>query len=151
MKLIFDLKDKQNINIINEEDGRICGRIFSPSGTSRDKKDGIQICGFSFAHTHWSCGVIGDNNGKPTQDIQLSFKDFKPNTSIDMKGKSFGTRNLAIFDKKGCDRCFHWRDKFGNCKCSELKVHRKYEDIAKWEKRRKNYENKEKIVGALED
>lgn len=149
MKLIFELKDKQQINIINEKNGRIVGRIFTPSGTSRDKKDGIQICGFSFAHTHWGCGIIGDNEGHPLQDIQLLFKDFKSKTGEDMKGVCFGTKNHPIMDKEGCDRCFHWRDAFGNCKCSELKVHRRYEDIKKWEKRRKNYETKEKIIKGL--
>ena len=51
-----------------------------------------------------------------------------------MKGLSFGTINLPIMEKRGCDRCYHWEDELGNCKCSELKVHKRFEDIAKWEK-----------------
>lgn len=147
----FKLKDKKHINIINKRDGRIIGRIFTPSGTGEKIKDAIQVCGFSRAFELWSCGVIGDNEGKPLQDIQLLFKDFKSKTGSDMKGKSFGTRNLSIMEKEGCDRCFYRKDKFGNCKCSELKVFRRYKDIAKWEKRKRNYENKEKILDALED
>ena len=143
MKLKFKLKDKKHINIINEEDGRIVGRIFTPSGTGEVIEDAIQICGFSRAFELWGCGVVGDDKGLPLQDIQLLFKDFKSKKGSKMRGLSFGAGNLPIIDKKGCDRCFHWRDKFGNCKCSGLKVHRKFEDIEKWEKRRKNYENKE--------
>lgn len=145
MKLKFDLKDEKHINIINEEDGRICGRIFTPSGTGEVIGDAIQICGFSRAFELWSCGVIGDNNGNPLQDIQLLFKNFKSKTGKDMKGLSFGAKN----DIDSCWRCFYKKDKFGNCKCSELKVHRRFEDIEKWEKRRKNYENKENIVSKL--
>ncbi len=147
----FELKDKKHINIINKRDGRIIGQIFTPSGTGEKIKDAIQVCGFSRAFEHWSCGIIGDNNGKPLQDIQLLFKDFKSNTGSDMKGVCFGTTNLSIMNKEGCDRCFQKKDKFGNCKCSEFKIHRHYEDIEKWEKRKKNYETKEKILEALED
>ncbi len=149
MKLKFDLKDKKHINIINEEDGRIVGRIFTPSGTMEKIEDAIQICGFSRAFELWSCGVIGDNKGYPLQDIQLLFKDFKSEIGQDMKGISFGARNLSILNKGGCDKCFHWKDEFGNCKCSELKVHKRYGDIKKWENRRKNYETKEKIIKRL--
>lgn len=143
MKLKFELKDNENINIINEEDGRIIGRIFTPSGTSRDIPNAIQICGFSRAFELWGCGVIGDNNSQPTQDIQLLFKDFK--SKNDMNGKSFGTRT-----NNDCWRCFHKKDDAGNCKCSELKIFRRYEDIEKYEKRRKNYENKLKLLRSLE-
>ena len=149
MDLKFELKDKKHIDIINEKDGRIVGRIFTPSGTGEVIKDAIQICGFSRAFELWGCGEMGDNKGESLQDIQLLFKDFKSKINIDMKGISFGTKNLPIMNKDGCERCFHWRDEFGNCKCSELKVHKRYEDIEKWEKRRKNYETKEKIVKNL--
>ena len=151
MKLKFDLKDKKNINIINEEDGRIVGRIFTPSGTIKDKSDSIQICGFSRAFELWSCGVMGDNKGHPLQDIQLLFKDFKSKTGQDMKGISFGAKNLSLLNKDGCDRCFYKKDDFGNCKCSELKVHKRYENIKKWENRRKNYETKEKIIKKIKN
>lgn len=147
MKLKFDLKDKQNVNIINEEDGRIVGRIFTPSGTGRDKPDAIQVCGFSRAFEFWGCGGFGDNEGKPLQDIQLLFKDFKSKTGTNMKGNGFASKP-SIMNKNGCDRCFHWKDNAGNCKCPELKVFRRFEDIAKYEKRRKSYEQK---VGILEN
>ena len=155
MKLKFDLKNKKHINIINEEDGRIVGRIYTPSGTGEDVEDAIQICGFSRAFELWGCGVFGDNKGEALQNIQLLFKDFKSKTvggmNKDMSGVSFGAKNLPIMNKDGCERCFHWKDNFGNCKCSELKVHKRYEDIEKWEKRRKKYERKEKIIESLED
>lgn len=80
MKLKFELKDKQHINIINEKDGRICGRIFTPSGTGEVVKDAIQICGFSRAFELWGCGVIGNDKEFPLQDIQLLFEDFKSKT-----------------------------------------------------------------------
>jgi len=149
MKLKFKLKDNKHINIINEKDGRIVGSVFTPSGTSEDKPDAIQVCGFSRAFEFWGCGIFGDNEGKSTQDIQLLFKDFKSKTGKDMKGLSFRPKKLPIIDKKGCDRCFHWKDEFGNCKCSEFKVHRKYEDIERWEKRKKRYETKVKIIKEL--
>jgi len=149
MKLKFDLKDNKHINIINEEDGRIVGRIYTPSGTGEYIENAIQVCGFSRAFELWGCGVFGDDKGKALQDIQLSFKDFKSKTRKDMKGVNFGTKDIPIMNKDGCDRCFHWKDEFGNCKCSELKVHRKYKDIEKWETRRKKYETKEKIIKEL--
>lgn len=62
-----------------------------------------------------------------------------------MKGIYFGAKNVL----EDCGRCFNKKDKFGNCKCSELKVLRRYKDVEKWEKRRKNYETKEKIIGGL--
>ena len=151
MKLKFKLKDEKHINIINGEDGRIVGRIYTPSGTGEVIEDAIQICGFSRAFELWSCGRIGDEKGNALQDIQLLFKDFKSKTQQDMNGICFGTSNLSIINKDGCDRCFHWRDEFGNCNCSELKVHRRYGDIAKWEKRKKHYETKEKIIKELGD
>lgn len=151
MKLIFELTDNQHMNIINEEDGRIVGRVFTPSGTSRDKPDAIQICGFSRAFEIWGCGVMGDNKGNALQDIQLLFKDFKSRTGEDMKGKSFGLSNIPIMNKEGCDRCFHWRDKVGNCKCPELKVFRRFGDIEKYEKRRKLYEKKVDILDKLNE
>lgn len=149
MKLKFDLKDERHINIINKEDGRIVGRIFTPSGTGEVIENAIQVCGFSRAFELWGCGVIGDNEKKPLQDIQLLFKDFKSKTGANMEGVSFYASDKAILVKNGCDRCFHFKDEFGNCKCSELKVHRKFKDIEKWEKRRKDYEMKNKIVRSL--
>ncbi len=149
MKLKFELKGKEKVNIINEEDGRVIGRIFTPSGTMKDKPDAIQICGFSRAFELWGCGVIGDNNGVPTQDIQLLFKDFKTDTGRDMKGLSFGTTNTSLMNNEGCDRCFHKRDSLGVCNCSELKVFRRYKDIAKYENRRKSYEEKVNIIKNL--
>ena len=151
MKIKFELKGKEEVKIINEEDGRVIGRVFIPSETMKDKPNVIQICGFSRAFELWGCGVIGDNNGVPTQDIQLLFKDFKSNTGKDnMEGLSFGAKNILIMDKRGCDRCFNKRDSLGNCKCSELKVFRKYKDIEKYENRRKKYEEKRKILKNLE-
>jgi len=151
MKLKFVLKDKKHINIINEDDGRIVGRIFTPSGTGEKIEEAIQICGFSRAFELWGCAVMGDNDGKPLQDIQLLFKDFKSKKGEDMRGIGFGVSNIPIIDKNGCDRCFNWRDEFGNCKCSELKVHRRYKDIKKWENRIEKYKMKEKIIKGLKN
>ncbi len=151
MKLKFKLKDKKHINIINEDDGRIVGEIFTPSGTGEKIEDAIQVCGFSRAFELWGCGRIGDNKGSSLQDIQLLFKNFKSNTGSKMRNVCFGAKNLPVMDKKGCDRCFHWKDKEGNCKCSELKVFKRYKDIAKYEKRRESYERKINILGNLED
>ena len=89
MKLKFDLKDERHINIINKEDGRIVGRIFTPSGTGEVIENAIQVCGFSRAFELWGCGVIGDNEKKPLQDIQLLFKDFKSKTGANMEGWIF--------------------------------------------------------------
>ena len=67
-----------------------------------------------------------------------------------MKGNSFMASNKSVIDRNGCDRCFHFKDEFGNCKCSELKVHRRFGDIEKWEKKREIYETKEKMIKELE-
>lgn len=119
MKLKFDLKDKKNINIINEKDGRIVGRIFTPSGTGRDRPNSIQICGFSELFDFWSCGVFFDKNKNPTKDVQLMFDEdshFNPN--------AFSKYNMV----KDCGRCFYPKDK---CKCDEFKSDLRYEQVTK--------------------
>lgn len=164
MKLKFRLVNEQDMRIINEEDDREIGRVFTPSGTSYDKIDAIQVCGFSRAFELWGCGAFADNGRDALQDIQLLFKDFKPEkqeqmdtivlpdkTGKDKHYKRFSPKNMPIIDKEGCDRCFHWKDKAGNCKCSELKVFRKYEDIAKYENRRKTYETKVQVLDKLKE
>ena len=146
----FSAEDTE-VQIVNREDGRIIGRIFTPSGTGEIHQDAIQVCGFSNAFEHWGCGTIGDNDGKPLQDIQLMFKDFKAGEGNDMNGLAFTVGNIPILNKKGCERCFHWKNNVGNCRCDELKVFRRFEDIEKWEKRHKLYLDKTKIIKELSD
>ena len=137
MKLIFKLKDKQNINIINEEDGRIIGRIFTPSGTSQDVPDAIQVCGFSDCFNLWSCGKFSTKNGNPAKDIQLLFEEgTKPYNLL----KDF---NLST----GCGRCFFPEDK---CMCWDLRLIMK-EDIPKAKKEREIFLTKHRILEELED
>ncbi len=153
MELKFELKDEQNVNIIDEITRRIVGRVFTPSGTSRDKPDAIQICGFSRAFELWGCGVMGDNKGKPVQDIQLLFKDFPRNSRERLwksdEGWGFNVKDIPVMNKDSCDRCFSWRNSLGICSCSELKVFKRYEDIAKWEKRKGLYDSKLKVAEKL--
>lgn len=109
-KIIFRQVNEQHINIILqyedfkkchkpgfEKKEKIIGQIFSPAGTSQDKTNAIQVCGFSEAYDLWGCGIfskpkslntgegmhkkkyIYDSQGKPimeqVKDIQLYYDD----------------------------------------------------------------------------
>ena len=87
MEINFELKDSQTVLIKSED--RIIGKIFSPSGSGNDKKNAIQVCGFSEAFDLWGCGIF-----KGFKDIQLLF-DGK-----EMDGKF----HFDIVD--GCVKCY---------------------------------------------
>ncbi len=121
MKLTFKLKDKRHINIINEEDGRICGRIFTPSGTGEVIEDAIQVCGFEKIFDYWGCGVFGDGKGNAKRDIQLWFR----------KDSQDDHQKIGdIISGNSCGRCFYPKEK---CKCKEFKLDLRYERVVKEE------------------
>lgn len=65
------------------------GHIFTPSGSSNDTKNAIQVCGFTEAFDLWGCGVFPGY-----KDIQLLFDN----------GVMGGVFNNA--DLSQCCRCF---------------------------------------------
>ena len=105
MKITFKLINEQHIDIMNEENK--IGHIFTPSGTSHDKVDAIQVCGISQFFDAWGCGIFNDKNGCPKKDIQLLFE---PDTQ-DNISKAMGS--------DVCFRCFYPKDK---CRCWDLRV-----------------------------
>lgn len=86
MKIEFKQIDKNNVNIvgIEGEKEQLIGRIFTPSGSSEDVKNAIQICGFDEAFDFWGCGLFAEKAHKvlthfsgvryiQKKDIQLLF------------------------------------------------------------------------------
>lgn len=75
----FRIKFKQtsavHVDIIAiQDDGteKDIGHIFTPSGSSNDNLNAIQVCGFDEAFDLWGCGVYGDKStGQMKKDIQL--------------------------------------------------------------------------------
>lgn len=126
MKITFKLLDKQ-VAIMNGD--KEIGRIFSPSGTSRDKPNAIQVCGFSQAFEYWGCGRYGDGKGNPKRDIQLLFEEDSQMESLQSK---------RIITNDYCQRCFYPID---ICMCKDLvakpRIKNCEEDIKK---------NKEKLL-----
>ena len=110
MNITFNFVNECNIEIVSNK--KIIGRIFTPSGTSRDMPSAIQVCGFDNAFDLWWCGIFSDDNGNPKQDIQLIFND------------NSTSENLTTYS--GCDRCYYPKDK---CQCNKLKVFSKKELI----------------------
>jgi len=109
MRITFDLKGKQDVAILG--DGKVIGQIFSPSGTSRDCPNSIQVCGFKSAFDLWGCGVFCDNEGNPRKDIQLLFDK---ETKVE-GGKWF--RDLPMNEL--CHKCFFPKK---DCRCKDLIV-----------------------------
>ena len=137
MNIIFKIIDdeQKNIEIVNKDNGEVVGRIFTPSGTSRDMSNAIQVCGISQIFDYWSCGVISDKDGNPTKDVQLLFE-----------GGNESYSSLSKYDMiNGCGKCFYPKDK---CMCWELKTIRK-KDIPKVIKKRKEILMKYEVLKGL--
>ncbi len=135
MKITFELENEQEVKIMNGD--KQIGRVFTPSGTSRDVPNAIQVCGISDAFDLWSCGIFFDKNKNPTKDIQLLFEE----------GSHLSPNSFSKFDMvNSCGRCFYPKDK---CMCWDLKLIRK-EDIPKAKKEREIYLTKHKILEGLE-
>ena len=89
MRIEFEQKDKEHINIIgitdNGERSEV-GHIFTPSGSGETNLNAIQICGFDEAFDLWGCGVYGDAETKQMKkDIQLCW--FRPYKHISYEDK----------------------------------------------------------------
>jgi len=109
MKLTFKLNSEQEIIILG--DGKIIGSIFTPAGTSHDRTNAIQICGFENAFDLWGCGVFKDNEAEnPRKDIQLLFNK---------ETKMGGTKHLELGLNKLCHKCYYPKDK---CMCKDLRI-----------------------------
>jgi len=108
MEITFKMNSKKSIMIMEGEN--YIGRIFTPSGTSQDIPNAIQVCGFDDCFSLWGCGVFDDGHGNPKKDIQLLFNK---NSQMDLA-------NRIKFDlSNGCGKCFSPKDK---CKCADLRV-----------------------------
>lgn len=78
--------------------GNPVGKIFSPSSSSHDNINSIQVCGFSEAFDLWGCGIFHGY-----KDIQLLFDDGV------MGGKDHNC------DLRECCRCYR-----RPCQCEVL-------------------------------
>lgn len=118
MKLKFVLKNSEHIDIYAIEnkkniDGKrkkLVGHIFTPSGSAHDKRNAIQVCGFTEAFDYWGCSVFAKSSDKDkvlkrlggikheyiqVKDIQLMF-DWK-NTK----------QHTSSFSDKNCLGCYN--------------------------------------------
>ncbi len=121
MNLKFRLKNDQSVEVINEANGKVVGRFFTPSGTGEDREGAIQVCGFDDCFELWGCGVFGDGNGNPKKDIQLLFNENSTNEDEKI--------HRDIISSIKCSKCFHYfldengkKDEKGKCKCDDLRV-----------------------------
>lgn len=71
------------------KDGKEVGQIFTPSGSSGNNVNCIQVCGCTDIFDYWACGVY-----KGKKDIQMHFGDVK------IPGE-------FASGMSGCMRCFH--------------------------------------------
>lgn len=56
--------------VIIRKDGNIVGHIFTPSSSSNNIENAVQVCGFTEAFDLWGCGIF-----KGYLDIQLLFDE----------------------------------------------------------------------------
>ncbi len=108
MKITFELENEQNVRILG--DGKEIGQVFSPAGTSRDKPNAIQVCGFESAFNLWGCGVYSNKGGLPRQDVQLLFNKDTFNKPSKYLGLSL---NLL------CHKCYYSKK---DCKCKDVRI-----------------------------
>lgn len=104
MKIEFEFKNKEYIKIIGidkEGNRQEIGHIFTPSGSTEDSTNSIQVCGFDNAFDLWGCGVYGDSETKEMKkDIQLQWNRIYP--LMDHSDR------MTKFDMhKDCGKCFN--------------------------------------------
>ncbi len=132
MKIEFELKTKEKINIIGiDEKGKRkeIGHIFTPSSSAENNLNAIQICGFDEAFDLWGCGIYGDKETKKMKkDIQLCWH--KVYEYMDSRERDFfhkikdgeltsrKSRISAVIDGEVCGRCFNHP-----CNCEILVKH----------------------------
>jgi len=136
MKIKFKQIDEKHIQILDESNDNVIGRIFTPGGTCEDKPDGIQICGFDKMVEFWGCGMFGDEHNKNAKkDIQLLFK---PN--------SRPARINVDLGQEICMKCFY---PYKECRC--LDMVKQLNDAAKEIKNHYSEDRKRLICVELED
>lgn len=127
MELKFKFVDEKDIKIIaveNEIEKEV-GCIFTPSGSSKNTKNAIQICGISEVFEFWGCSryIQPINLNSPPKRIIDALKDRKEEF-IQMKDIQvmfeFETipSNRRIDFNKDCLKCFN-----NPCTC-EVKINR---------------------------
>jgi len=124
MKITFKLTDEKNIEIMNGD--KVIGRIFTPSGTTHDEMNAIQVCGFDDIFDYWGCGIFGDGKGNAKRDVQLWF---------DENSQKDGVSQVIVGDS--CPRCYYLKE---NCQCDKFKLDLRKIDVIK-----------EKVLGELEE
>lgn len=154
MKIRFKIKgvdefmvSDSEVQIIDEENGTVIGRIFSADSIDNpdirggnESKNAIQICGFDFAYSLWGCGVINGEDGYWKKDIQLLFSPRKKSFTA-QRGEKPAPMNERI-----CLRCFNKKE---DCTCEELKVFDSRDAIKKFIKKRDSKRLQKKIVEKL--
>jgi len=110
MKLKFRQKTDTEVEIIAVKDDteHVVGEIFTPSGSSHDTPDSIQVCGFSEAFELWGCAVFGQPTGKTLPAVEMcpgfvttpSRPEFKQVKDIQLK---FEWETVQHFIRGGLD------------------------------------------------
>jgi hypothetical protein len=134
MKIIFQIENEQEVKIIDKDNGKMCGRIFSPGGTTRNVPNAIQICGFDFAYELFGCGVITGDDGLHKKDIQLLFQPRKDDY-FKIPYKTFE-----------CWRCFNSKE---NCTCKEFKVFHDIKEVEEFIEERRKTKIKKEVIKEL--
>jgi hypothetical protein len=137
MKIIFEInkENEQEVKIIDKNNNKVVGRIFSPAGTLKDVPNAIQICGFDFAYNLFGCGVITGDNELHKKDIQLLFQPRK------MDYFNISHKNFE------CWKCFNLKE---DCSCKELKVFKDIEDVERYMNKKEKFMLKKEILKKLE-
>lgn len=104
MKITFKLIKETEVGIFGGN--KQIGRIKTPAGTSGDKPNGIQICGWSSMVEMWGCGLYGTNKGEAKRDVQLLFQEDSQPKRIEVD-----------LGQRICARCFY---PYPKCKCLEM-------------------------------
>lgn len=104
MKIEFEIsEDKKKVNIIgiDKDQRKHIGHIFTPSSSSDNITNAIQICGFEEAFDFWGCGIFGESvpyKEYMTEESKKRLKNFKGYEQILKKGYWNKTKTIAKKD-----------------------------------------------------
>lgn len=132
MKIEFELKDNQRVYVFGVEDGqrKVIGQIFTPSSSSGNITNAIQVCGFTEAFDYWGCALYEHNSVPKKQRVINALKDKKDKfiRSKDIQLLfSFDTRMIEHIGRSVDNTCFGC---FNNpCTCDNKRENRMDDSI----------------------
>jgi len=105
MKIEFEQKSKEHIDIIgiDGEIRKIIGQIFTPSGSSEDTLNAIQVCGFKEAFDLWGCGMFNKAMCETLNLKRLQMKDIQLLFTMDSHKES----QLDFDILEDCGKCYN--------------------------------------------